>query len=289
VNVFKDKVAVITGGGSGIGLGIAHALADEGTHILVSDIELDLAREAASDLRRRGVQTLAIRCDVSERSNVEDLAERAWGEFGHVDIIFNNAGVLPPGGSVIDTSEFDARWVLEVNLLGVWHGCSIFGRRFIAQGTPAHIINTGSEHSLGMPHTDRGIYTASKHAVLGLSDVLRHELPDFVGVSVLCPGMVHSNLATATRNRPERFGGPAPGSPDTSSAAGFGMRSGDFGRRVLEGIRRNDFYIVTHPPVRELVEERFAEIATAFDAQAPRYDGDELLDTRAVVRRMEAS
>ena len=105
--------------------------------------------------------------------------------------------MFPKFASVLDTDEREARWVLEVNLMGVWYGCATFGKRFVDQGTPAHILNTGSENSVGIPHTHAAFYTASKHGVLALSDVLRRELPDFVGVSVLCPAMVETDLATA--------------------------------------------------------------------------------------------
>jgi NAD(P)-dependent dehydrogenase (short-subunit alcohol dehydrogenase family) len=279
----SGKVAVVTGGASGIGLGIARALAAHGVDVVIADIEHDAAQRAASDLAVGSTRSMGVACDVSLRASVEELADRAWSEFGHVDIIVNNAGVFPPRRPLVELSDEDARWVLDVNVLGVLNGCAVFGRRFIDQGTPAHIVNTGSENSLGVPHTHGAVYTASKHAVLGLSDVLRQELPDFIGVSILCPGMVASDLGRATRNRQDRYGGPQyrdrrPPNP------GLGLQPDDVGNRVVEAIERGDFYIVTHPPVRELVEERTAELLAAFDAQAPRFDGDEYLDTRAVMR-----
>jgi len=280
-----DKVAVVTGGASGIGLGITRALAARGVHVVVADIEEDAAARAADELSRQGVRTQAARCDVSDRRSGEALADRAWREFGHVDIAVNNAGVFPPPGPLVDCREQDARWVLEVNVLGVLHGCAVFGRRFMDQGTPAHIVNTGSENSLGVPHTNAAVYTASKHAVLGLSDVLRRELPDFIRVSILCPGIVTTQLQSALRNRPERYGGPTP-QPRRGPRPGIGLMPDEVGIRVVQGIERDDFYIVTHPPVRELVEERAAEILAAFDAQAPRFEGDERLDTRAVLREL---
>lgn len=179
----------------------------------------------------------------------------------------------------LNIAESDARWVLDVNLMGVWYGCVAFGRRFVEQGTPAHILNTGSENSLGIAHTHAAFYTASKHAVLGLSDVLRRELPEFVGVSVLCPGMVRTDLSGSLRHRQERFGGPS----EVGVPTDRGMEPEEVGQRAVEGIRRGDFMIVTHPPVRELVEERTAEILAAFDAHAPRYAGDGELDTRAAM------
>ena len=201
-------VAVVTGGGSGIGRGIALALARAGSTVVVADIDLDRATAVASELG-----TVAVECDVTDRDAVEQLADSAWQRHGRVDVVVNNAGVFPKFASVLDTDEREARWVLEVNLLGMWHGCAVFGKRFVEQGTPAHILNTGSENSVGIPHTHAGFYTASKHGVLALSDVLRRELPDFVGVSVLCPGMVDTGLATAPRHRHDRFGGPGGDTP----------------------------------------------------------------------------
>jgi NAD(P)-dependent dehydrogenase (short-subunit alcohol dehydrogenase family) len=279
------KVAVVTGAGSGIGRGIAAALAAAGSHVMIADIDPAAASETAGQLAGSGVEAVAAECDVTDREAVEALASKAWAHFGHVDIAVNNAGVFPPVRRAISIDERDARRVLEVNLMGAWYGCSAFGRRFTEQGTPAHILNTGSENSLGVAHPGAAFYTASKHALLGLSDVLRHELPDFIGVSILCPGMVATNLASSALHRPERFGGPGPEARRES----MGQDPADIGRAAVEGTRRGHFYIVTHPPVREIVAERAAEILAAFDAQAPRYPGDEAIGTRAVMARPRTS
>lgn len=277
-----DKVAVVTGAGSGIGRGIARALADAGVAVAVADIEQGGAEAVAAELVGADVDAIAVRCDVADREDVEALADAAWAHFGHVDVMVNNAGVIGTTRRCIEADERDARWICDVNVFGTWHGCSVFGKRFVEQGTPAHILNTGSENSLGVPHTGAAFYTASKHAVLGLTDVLRHELPDFIGVSILCPGMVQTRLSSAARNRPDQYGGPI----ESDARIEMGMDADEVGRRAVEGIRAGAFYIVTHPPVRELVEERAAEILAAFDTQAPRYAGDEVLDTRATIQRM---
>jgi NAD(P)-dependent dehydrogenase (short-subunit alcohol dehydrogenase family) len=276
---FAGRVAVVTGAASGIGLAIAQAFAEAGATVVVADIDAGAAEAAAAQLARPG---LAVACDVTDRGSVEALADAAWAEYGQVDLLVNNAGVFPPRARLLDADERDFRWVFDVNVIGVWHGCAVFGRRFVDQGTPAHIVNTGSENSLGAPHTHGGAYTASKHAVLGLSDVLRRELPDHVKVSVLCPGMVPSRLGEALRNRPERFGGPV--TVEAAPGSGLGLPAEDVARMVVEGVAAGEFYIVTHPPVRELVDERYAEVSAAFDRQAPRFDGDERLDTRALMR-----
>jgi NAD(P)-dependent dehydrogenase (short-subunit alcohol dehydrogenase family) len=276
---FAEQVAVVTGGASGIGLGIARAFADEGARVVVADIERDAAVAAAEQLATEG---LAVGCDVTERRSVEALADAAWRAFGRVDVLVNNAGVFAPRSEIIDIEESNFRWVFEVNVLGVWHGCAVFGKRFVEQASPAHIVNVGSENSLGVPHLQAGAYTASKHAVLGLSDVLRRELPERIGVSILCPGIVPTQLGSAARNRPDRFGGPVTGGR-APSAVDRGIPADEIGRKVVEGVLAGEFYIVTHPPVRELAEERYYEISGAFDRQAPRFDGDEALDTRKLL------
>jgi NAD(P)-dependent dehydrogenase (short-subunit alcohol dehydrogenase family) len=282
---FQDKVVVVTGAASGIGRGIAEAVARRGASVVVADIEAERAEEVASTLASGGTRALAVGCDVTDSASIEALAEFAWDEFGHVDVVVNNAGVFS-SSPFLDIEEANARWILDVNVMGVFLGCKIFGRRFVEQGSPAHIVNTGSENSLGMAHTNAAVYTASKHAVLALSDVLRNELPDFIGVSILCPGIVTTDLGNASRNRQERYGGSTPPGPDNSAASGYGLGPDEVGERVAQGVERGDFYIVTHPPVVEIASQRWDEISAAFAAQAPRFDGDEKLDTRALFRSM---
>src|SRR5262249_26566690 len=165
------KVAVITGGASGIGRGIGRALAARGADVVVADVDAARASEVARELERAGVRSIAVSCDVTERASVEALPERAWSAFGRLAVPCNNAGVgtLRP---LIETPVGDAEWIFAVNVWGVIHGCQVFVPRFLAAGRPAHVLNTGSEHSVGIPFPGMGIYTASKHAVLAVSDVL---------------------------------------------------------------------------------------------------------------------
>jgi NAD(P)-dependent dehydrogenase (short-subunit alcohol dehydrogenase family) len=276
----KDKVAVITGGASGIGFAIAKHLAQAGAHVMIADIEADKAAAAAAQLAGIGVRTTSRRCDVTNRTSVEELAEQAWQEFGRVDVIVNNAGVIGRMGPAIDAREEDVRWVTEVNYFGVWYGCSAFGRRFIQQGTPARLVITGSENSLSGVHPMAAAYTASKHALLGLAEVLRMELPDFIRVQILCPGMVQTQLGGAARNRPERFGGPVV----SERAPSPGMSADEVGERTVKGIERGDFYIVTHAHDIELIERRYNELRLAFEQQAPRYPGDDQYDVMKLMR-----
>jgi meso-butanediol dehydrogenase/(S,S)-butanediol dehydrogenase/diacetyl reductase len=255
----RDKVAVVTGGASGIGRAIGLALAENGAHVVVADVEEPRARQVAEEIASHGVRATAVVCDVSKEESVEELAERTWREFGRVDLLFNNAGVS--GGTwLLDSSSKDLAWLFSVNVFGVWYGCKSFGRRFRDQGTPAWIVNTGSEHSLGLPHIQAGFYTATKHAVLGLSDVLRSELPPHVGISILCPGVVKTDFWNASRNRPTEFGGPAEAAKEIKAIMDRGKEALEIGRQAVAGVERGDFYIVTHPHARGYVEKRCGEI-----------------------------
>jgi NAD(P)-dependent dehydrogenase (short-subunit alcohol dehydrogenase family) len=286
----KSKVAVVTGGASGIGLGIARALAESGTHVVIADIREDRAVEEAAELAKIGERTIGCACDVSDRSAMERLADHAWSEFGHVDIIVNNAGVSCEVGPIIDGKAEDFRWLLDVNLIGEWNGCSVFGKRFMEQGTPAHILNTASENSfyVGAPYS--GFYVATKHAVLGMSDALRMELPDFIHISILACGLVNTSLSDSGEGRPDRFGGPVIRDEAIKQAGTQVMQMGvdpdEVGRLAVEGIKRGDFYIVTHPHNRDYIVERYDEILEAYDTHAPHFEGDDKYDVRKIFAQM---
>jgi NAD(P)-dependent dehydrogenase (short-subunit alcohol dehydrogenase family) len=277
----RDKVAVVTGGASGIGRAIGVALAEKGAHVVVADIESTRAEAVAHEIAANGVESIGLACNVANEDSVESLADAAWKRFGHVDVLFNNAGVA--GGTwLLESTAQDLRWLFEVNVFGVWYGCKAFGRRMKEQGTEARIVNTGSEHSLGMPHIQAGFYTATKHAVLGLSDVLRNELPPFIGVSVLCPGVVKTDFWNAARNRPAEHGGPSEAAAEVRAIMERGKDALEIGRQAVAGVERGDFFIVTHPHARSYVEKRYAELLGAFDAQAPYREGEERFDVTTI-------
>jgi NAD(P)-dependent dehydrogenase (short-subunit alcohol dehydrogenase family) len=262
----QGRVAVVTGAASGIGRGIARAFAAKGCHVVVADVDDAGAAELAREVEGRGVRSLAVRCDVTDPAALEAVAERAWGHFGAVDVLCNNAGVSSLG-VVSEASASDVEWIFSVNVFGVLHGVRAFVPRFQAAGRPAHVLNTGSEHSLGVPFPGMGIYTASKHAVLGLSDVLRRELAGFdIGVSVLCPAVVRTEIWNAGRTRGERFGGPVQSPEQFREFMAVGMDPDEVGRIAVAGIERNDFLILTHPEVRLIAEERSRTVLGAFDA-----------------------
>jgi len=205
---FENRVAFITGGASGIGLALARRCAGEGMAVVIGDVEAAALERAEAELRALTDAVLALPVDVTRRDDLEQALTRAVEAFGAVNLLCNNAGVNAAGP--IDTLTFrDWDWVLGVNLGGVVNGVVTFLPELLRHGGAAHIVNTASVGGLlGM--AGLAPYNASKFAVVGLSEALRADLAGRgVGVSVLCPGLIDTDLSsTSARNRPDRFGGP---------------------------------------------------------------------------------
>ena len=283
----NNKRAVVTGGGNGIGKALCLALAEAGAKVVIADVELEAAMAVKAQLDADGHQSIAVQVDVSEESSVIALRDAAVETFGSVDILVNNAGVMHATKPLFSTTTADLEWVFSVNVGGVMNGVRNFVPLFIKQGTPAWILNTASEHSLGVPHLGGGLYTASKHAVLGLSDVLRRELPEHIGVSVLCPGITGTTLWKASERRQDRYGGAEAGSERAGVAMQhIGMPVEDVAEATICGIEEETFLIVTHPHAVEFGKSRWDEIESAFAAQAPRFEGDEKYDLNMVLKKI---
>lgn len=263
----KDKVAVITGGANGIGEATALALARKGVNVVVADIEGKRARHVADEARAIGVRSMGVQVDVSDMKSVQNMADAAYREFEQVNILFNNAGVGVMK-SLHELSEANWDWVMGVNLKGIYYGVRAFVPRMLEQRCPAHIVNTSSEHGIALPSGGLAVYTASKHAVYGLSDVMRRDYaPLGINVSVLCPGWVNTTIWNAMRNRPERFGGGRSLPEEVGEQwRERGVNPREVADHVVRGIENEDFYILSHPEVRALVEERYEELMDAFDA-----------------------
>ena len=276
---FRGRSAVVTGGANGIGKALCLALAERGVNVAVADIEADAACAVAEVAAARGVGSVGLAVDVTDESSVSALAEASWRAFGSVEILVNNAGVMhaPKPLHECDAGDFD--WVFAVNVRGAMNGIRAFVPRFVASGRPCRVVNTASEHALGVPHVGGGVYTASKHALLGLSDVLRRELPGHVKVSVLCPGIVDSTLWQASARRQARFGGPT-SAPEAGGAfmRAVGMPAAEVAAKAVQGIGAGEFYIVTHPHAVDIAQRRWTEVERAFAQQAPRREGDERYD-----------
>lgn len=262
----RDRVAVVTGGASGIGRGMAIAFADAGMNVVVADIEADRAAKVAGELGERGARALAVETDVSDRASVEALAERTYADLGAAHVLCNNAGVAV-FGPLDQMSDDDWRWLLSVNLEGVVNGLQAFLGRMKAQGGEAHIVNTASGAGLS-PFPVLGAYVATKYAVVGISETLRAELaPANIGVTVLCPGVVSTEIFHSERNRPAALGGSRSATPTRAQAAiaGRGMDPLRVGRLVRQAVLDDDLYAFTHPEIRSYFETRAAAVGAAFD------------------------
>lgn len=285
-----NKTAVVTGGGNGIGKALCVSLAEAGAKVVIADIEFEAATAVKAELEAKGHQSLAVHVDVSDESSVANMRDIAAASFGSVDILVNNAGVMHATKPLFKTTTADLEWMFSVNVGGVMNGVRSFMPLFIEQGTPAWILNTASEHSLGVPHLGGGLYTASKHAVLGLSDVLRGELPEHIGISVLCPGIVGTTLWKASERRQERYGGAEAGSERAGAAMQhIGMSVEAVSDATIRGLQDETFFIVSHPHAVEFAQSRWAEIESAFSAQAPRFEGDEKYDLNILLGQNKSS
>lgn len=206
MKTFQGKVAVVTGAASGIGRALAERCVQEGMKVVLADIEEPALLHVSRELTAQGAQTLALPTDVSQAAEVEILARKAFETYSEVHLLFNNAGV-GAGRTAWESTLADWEWVLGVNLWGVIHGIHFFVPRMLEQRAESHIINTASIGGL-TSGPGLGVYMASKHAVVSLSETLYHELAlrgASVGVSVLCPGFVKTRIQDAQRNRPVRL------------------------------------------------------------------------------------
>ena len=268
-NDLRGKTAVVTGGASGMGKGIAQALIAEGMRVFIADIERELLQSTAGE-----IGATAIQADVSDFGSVRELARRSCELAGTVHVICNNAGVGPMG-RIRDLSLEDWRWVLDVNLWGVIHGVQAFLPILTANPEGGHIINTASIGGLvTMPGL--GAYAVSKYGVVALSETLAQELAEDgarVGVTVLCPGPTRTNIKTSTRNRPGGLGQGGLRDIDLEKtefgAAARWIEPLEAGRVVVEAMRRGELYAFTHPEQLGAVEARFAAIQAA-DPRRPR-------------------
>jgi len=271
---FAGKAAFVTGGASGIGLALGRAFAEPGCKVMLADIETAALDAAVASLTGSGPEIRGVVCDVADPASVDAAAEASFSAFGKVHILCNNAGVGARGG--IDHIALDNwRWVLDVNLIGVVNVVRAFLPQMRAHGEGGHIVNTAS--MAGMVNSDQGFapYPATKYAVVGMSEGLAVELKPFgIGVSILCPGVVRTNILESARNRPERYGPPTPVDTANPVYTSFaervrtGMDPAEVARRVLAAIRNEELYVFTHPVMRGVVEERFRAILAAFDRTA---------------------
>jgi NAD(P)-dependent dehydrogenase (short-subunit alcohol dehydrogenase family) len=261
----EGKVAVITGGASGIGRAVAEAAAGAGMKVVLADIEEAMLKETDAALGASGAEVLSVVTDVSDGSSVEALRDKALERFGAVHLVHNNAGVAV-GGPMWAVSEADWTWVLGVNLWGVIHGIRAFVPVLLEQGE-GHVVNTASLAGLTSPGM-LGPYNVTKHSVVTMSETLYRDLQfagSTVGVSVLCPGFVQTRIADSDRNRPDWA--PAAAAPEGVEFQGVvrnlvagGIEPADVAQKVLYAVRNSRFYIITHDDSHAMVETRMRDI-----------------------------
>jgi len=265
---FKDKVAVITGAASGIGRALADRCVQEGMKAVLADVEAEPLATAEASLKASGATVLAVQTDVSQARDVEALAQKTMEAFGAVHVLCNNAGVGTEA-AVWESTLAEWEWVVGVNLWGVVHGVRVFVPLMLAQDAECHIVNTASMAGL-ISGPGLGAYKVTKHGVVTLSETLHHELAERgakVKVSVLCPGIVNTRIMESARNRPGDLPPTGPRGPASEERwealrrlVPAGMPAAQVADAVFEALRKDRFYILTHPEGKEAVRTRMEDI-----------------------------
>ena len=248
---FEGKVAVVTGAASGIGWGIAQRFAREGMKVVLSDIDEAKLEAAVQTLRQQEHEVIGVATNVVDPASVDTLAREALGAYGKVHLVCNNAGVLNSAGAIWEASVKDWQWMFGVNVWGVINGVRTFTPILLDQDEPSHIVNTASIAGLGLGNS---IYSITKHTVVAITEALYLGLRQReakVGVSVLCPTYVNTNLAEAEQHRPEDLReagqqGNATGWDFLWQRLSSGISPEEMAEIVIDGVRKEQFYII--PP-----------------------------------------
>ena len=266
---FRGRTAFITGAASGMGRGMARIFARAGLNVALADIDLAKLSEARDEVASLGAMARAYLLDVSDRAQMYEVADAVERDFGHIHIVCNNAGVGSGGPSLDETPDEIFDWMFAVNTMGPINGFKAFVPKLKKHGEGGHIVNTASIAGVRIaPGMNNGIYAGTKFAVVALSVGMQDALrPHGIGVSVLCPAGVDTNIYHASRVRPERFGGPFEREPSAVMASLLkqGLSPDQVGRYVLQAIEDDDFFIFTHPETREWVMEWHERIMEGFD------------------------
>jgi NAD(P)-dependent dehydrogenase (short-subunit alcohol dehydrogenase family) len=269
----SGKTAIVTGAASGIGLGIATALAESGANVVMADIQKDAIEEAAHALSGTNKRVMPVRIDVTTEQSVIDALAEAERNFGKLHIACNNAGVPMHGVKMIDVPRSDWDFVIGVNVWGVIHGIRHFVPAILRHGEEGHIVNTASVAGVqNRRGTNQAPYSMSKYAVLSLSEALEHELEGSnIGVSVLCPGPINTNIARGARNRPDHMGGPQTRPTDETvlaeRLATTGLDPKRVGERVVDAIRTKTFYAFVSAVPADVIKARHRRIEEALNSK----------------------
>ena len=263
---FNDKIIVITGGASGIGLSFAKIFGDAGAKIVIADINEAKSNHSLALLKERGIDCASQICDVSDYEQMKALADFTLSQYGRADVIMNGAAIGGGGKKFFEEDISAIHKIVAINYFGVLYGSHIFGKYFIERGTPAAIYNIGSENSFFVDIPRMVNYQATKHAVWGLTEALRQELPDFIDIALIIPGWVKTPL--------------------TSRLEG-GMDVDRFTKIIFEQLKRGQSLAVSHAYNIERITNRFETIKRAFDEFAPRYQGDDEYDIITTIRKLQ--
>ena len=275
----EGKTAVVTGAASGIGLGLARTFARSGMAVVLCDIRGDRLDAALAEVRALGGSAIAVTTDVSDLAQVENAAHEAQNAFGTVHVVCNNAGVTMHGKSVAELTPQEWDWIIGVNLRGVIHGIATFLPLIRSHGEEGHIVNTASIAGFQVrPGRRSGAYAATKYAVVALSESLAQDLAGTpIGVSVLAPAAVNTQIYLSGANRPARFGGPIamPGNDPLQDQLAHGLDPDEVGQRVARAIRAREFFVFTHMETKAWLDERHRRIVDAY-AECERWEAERL-------------
>lgn len=264
---FSGKTTVVTGGATGIGFALAKELGKRGSRIILFEPREEQLQDAVQMLESDGIDAKYFAGDVSQREDMEALADFAWSENGRADAIVNNAGVGGPMKRVIDFDLDEARRLFEVNYWGMWTGIQVFGKRFIADGKPSAIYSVASENSLfNVYPSGGGAYVSSKHAIFGLMDMLRKEVPENIATGCIIPGWVATEM---TRLK--------------------GMDADEYAKIIVPQMEAGEYYLVSHGYNVVRLDERYDEVKAAFAEYAPRYEGDDEYDVISAFAKARAA
>jgi NAD(P)-dependent dehydrogenase (short-subunit alcohol dehydrogenase family) len=264
---FANKTTVITGGATGIGFALAKILGLRGSRIILFEPREQQLQKAVQLLGDEGIDAKYHIGDVTKRADVEALADFAWSENGRADAVINNAGIGGQMQKVIDFDLEEARKLFEVNYWGMWNGIQVFGQRFIADGQPSAIYSVASENSLfNVYPSGGGAYVSSKHAIFGLMDMLRKEVPDLIETGCIIPGWVATEM---TRLK--------------------GMDADEYAATIVPQMEAGEYYLVSHSYNVVRLDERYDEVKASFARYAPRYDGDDEYDVISAFAKSRAA
>jgi NAD(P)-dependent dehydrogenase (short-subunit alcohol dehydrogenase family) len=273
VENFAGRAAVITGGANGIGFATAREFASRGARVMLGDIDQSALDDAVASLRADGTDAHGVVCDVRKLDDVSHLADEAFRIFGEVHVVFNNAGIAY-AGPIVETRHDDWRFVIDVDLWGPIHGVEAFLPRLIAQQADSHIVFTSSFAGL-IPNVGLGPYCVAKYGVVALAETLAREVrANGIGVSVLCPMIVETNLLANTERVRSADYGPATPSPaetvqqlasDPTDDSVLNVE--DVARLTADAIVANRLYVLPHQAARGSIRRRFERIDRTFDEQ----------------------